>query len=406
MILAGGRVDDLSVLTFSRPKSAVPFGGLYRIIDFPMSNLMHSGIEKVGVLSQYKPFDLMEHIGGGESWDMTGRNRFVTILPPFKGLSTSDWYKGTADAVYQNLEFLSNHKPDLVMVLSGDHIYKMDYRQIISFHQSAGADLTIAFAKVPREGSHRFGLADIEGDNKRGGRILDYVEKSESSPYEWASLTIYVFTPYTLFEALQENAKTNSHEFGKDIIPWLLQNGYRVYGYKHHGYWGYARTLQEYWRTNMDLLGESCQLDIASWGICTNLAIQGTRDRQPALIGPNASIEDSLIYGGCRINGTVKRSVLFPGVRIDFGVVVEDSVLFSNVALKQEAKVRKTIADEGVTIGTKAVIGEESSEDVCVIGKGARVPRGVVIPSSVTVYPHLGPARFTKNVYQRGEIIQ
>lgn len=406
MILAGGRVDDLGVLTFSRPKSAVPFGGLYRIIDFPMSNLMHSGIEKVGVLSQYKPFDLMEHIGCGESWDMAARDRFVTILPPFKGMATSDWYKGTADAIYQNLDFLRIHKPDLVLVLSGDHIYKMDYRQIISYHQSVGADLTVAFARVPREGSHRFGLARIEGDDKIGGRIFDYAEKRKDSSYEWASLTIYVFTPYALFEALQENVGAESHEFGRDIIPWLLSKDYHIYGYKHHGYWGYARTLQEYWQTNMDLLGEPSKVDIGSWEICTNLAHHGTRDRQPALIGPSALIEDSLIYSGCRIKGTVRHSVLFPGVKVDSGAIVEDSILFSNAIIKQNAVARKTIADDDTTVGVGTRIGEADGENICVIGRDAWVPKGLIIPGGVTIYPNTGPARFTKNVYERGEVIQ
>lgn len=406
MILAGGRVNDLGVLTFSRPKSAMPFGGLYRIIDFPMSNLMHSGIERVGVLSQYKPLDLMEHIGCGESWDMAGRDRFVTILPPFKGLTTSDWYEGTADAVYQNLDFLRIYKPDLVLILSGDHIYKMDYRQIIAYHQSVGADLTVAFTRVPREGSHRFGLADIEGDDKMGGKVLDYMEKRKDSSYEWASLTIYVFTPYALFEALQENTGADSHEFGRDIIPWLLSKDYRVYGYRHHGYWGYARTLQEYWQTNMDLLGEPCKVDIGSWGVCTNLAPQGARDRQPSLVGPSALIEDSLIYSGCRINGTVRHSVLFPGVKVDFGATVEDSILLSNTMIKQDAVVRKTIADEDTTVGVRTRIGEADTENICVIGKGTRVPKGLIIPSGVTIYPNTGPARFTRNVYEKGEVIQ
>ncbi len=406
MILAGGRVDDLGVLTFSRPKSAVPFGGLYRIIDFPMSNLMHSGIKKIGILSQYKPFDLMEHIGGGESWDMRGRERFVTILPPFKGLSTSDWYKGTADAVYQNLDFLRNHRPELVLILSGDHIYKMDYQRIISYHTAVGADLTVAFARVPREGSHRFGLARMEENNDTGGKILDYVEKSEGSSYEWASLTVYVFSPYALFEALHENAKHQSHEFGRNIIPWLLANKYRVYGYKHHDYWGYARTLDEYWQTNMDLLGESCRIDIGSWQICTNLAHHRTRDRQPTLLGSSSSITDSLVHSGCIIHGTVSHSVLFPGVRVDPGAVVDHSVLFSDTIVKRDAVLRRTIADEGVTVGSRGQIGEAETGGLCVIGKDTRIPRGITIRTGVMVHPGLGPARFAKTTYERGETIQ
>jgi glucose-1-phosphate adenylyltransferase len=264
----------------------------------------------------------------------------------------------------------------------------------------------MAFARVPREGSHRFGLADIEGDDKMGGKVLDYMEKRKDSSYEWASLTIYVFTPYALFEALQENTGADSHEFGRDIIPWLLSKGYRVYGYRHHGYWGYARTLQEYWQTNMDLLGEPCKVDIGSWGVCTNLAPRGTRDRQPSLVGPSALIEDSLIYSGCSINGTVKHSVLFPGVKVDFGATVEDSILLSSTMIKQDAVVRKTIADEDTTVGVGTRIGEADTENICVIGKGTRLPKGLIIPSGATIYPNTGPARFTRKVYEKGEVIQ
>jgi len=406
MILAGARVDDLGVLTFFRPKSAMPYGGLYRIIDFPMSNLMYSGIEKVGILSQYKPLYLMEHMHNGEPWDMSGRHRFVTILPPFKGMGTSDWYKGTADAVYQNLDFLSNHKPDLIVVLSGDHIYKMDYKEIIKFHLEKEADLTIAFAKVPKKGAHRFGLANIEDGDTRGGKILQYTEKSEKTPFEWASLTIYVFSPYVLFEALRANEAENSHEFGKDIIPFLLANNFKVFGYKHTGYWGYTRTLQEYWQTNMDLLGNPPSIDISSWGICTNLSNFHTRDRQPALIGPDATVEDSLFYSGCQIKGKVIRSILFPGAKVDSQALVEDSIIFSNTVIKQNARIIKTIIDEDVTVGVNAHIGENAAGELTVVGMGTRIARGTKISSGVTIYPNLGPAKFTKCFYDTGEIIK
>ena len=236
MILAGGRVDELDVLTFLRPKSVLPFGALYRIIDFPMSNLMHSGIERVGILSQYRPFYLINHIASGQPWDMIGRRRFAVILPPFKGREASDWYKGTADAVYQNIDFIKMYNPDLVLILSGDHIYQMDYQDVINFHLEKKADLTIAFTSVPREGAHRFGQGLIEEEEARGGKVVQYAEKPKKALYEWASLTIYVFNPGVLLEALAENARKESHEFGKDIIPSLLGN-FRVYGYKHLGYW-------------------------------------------------------------------------------------------------------------------------------------------------------------------------
>ena len=406
LILAGGRVDDLGVLTFFRPKSAMPFGGLYRIIDFPMTNLMYSGVEKVGILSQYKPFYLMEHIGCGESWDMVGRNRFVTMLPPFKGMGRFHWYKGTADAVYRNLDFIRVHRPDLILILSGDHVYSMDYREVIDFHLEKQADLTVAFTKVAKEGAGRFGLASIEEGDARGGRILEYKEKIGTPLFDWASLTIYVFSPYALFEALEANAGKNSHEFGKDIIPYLLAGEYNVMGYKHYGYWGYTRTPEEYWRTSMDLLGAQPKIDLAQWQVCTNLSNDYIRDRQPASTGGRAVMEDSLIYAGCRIQGSVARSILFPGVTVESGAVVEDSILFFNTVVKQNARMVRTIADENVTLGSGAEVGEDRERELTIIGMGTRVSKDTRILSGVTVYPNLGPAQFGKKVYDRKETIQ
>ena len=405
MILAGGRVDDLGVLTHSRPKSALPFGGLYRIIDFPMSNLMYSGIEKVGILSQYKPFYLMEHVGSGESWDMVGRKSFVTMLPPYTGIGRSHWYKGTADAVYQNLDFLRTHRPDLILVLSGDHVYKMDYREIINFHQEKQADLTIAFAKVPPAGAHRFGLASIEEGDERGGRVLTYWEKNVKAPADWASLTVYVFTPYALFDALEANASRASQEFGRDVVPYLLANNYTVYGYKHHGYWGYTRTPEEYWQTSMDLLGEHPKIDLAAWEVCTNLSSGLVRDRAPAIMGVGADVQDSFLYAGCRIQGRVVRSLLFPGVTVEKEGVVEDSIIFRNTVIKQNARVIRTIADENVTVGAGTSVGDHSG-DLTIIGLGTRIRKEIQIAQGVTVYPNLGPAQFTENVYQPGEVIK
>ncbi|OPY66779.1 MAG: Glucose-1-phosphate adenylyltransferase [Syntrophorhabdaceae bacterium PtaU1.Bin034] len=404
MILAGGRVDELDVLTFLRPKSVLPFGALYRIIDFPMSNLMHSGIEKVGILSQYRPFYLINHIANGQPWDMVGRNRFAVILPPFKGREASDWYKGTADAVHQNKDFIKMYNPDLVLILSGDHIYKMDYQKVINFHLEKKADLTIAFTTVPREGSHRFGQGNIEDEEPRGGKLLQYAEKPKKSLFEWASLTIYVFNPAVLFEALDENARKESHEFGKDIIPSLLGN-FRIYGYKHQGYWGYTRTLDEYWRTNMDLLGDRARIDLRSWQIRTNLAHREIRDRQPSITGPRAVIEDSLFYSGCEIRGKVSRSLLFPGVKVEEGAVVEDSILFFDTVVKREAHVARTIADIEVAIGPKSKIGSRDGE-LSVIGMGSSVPDDVTIQPGVTVYPGVEAAHFTRKEYKTGEIVK
>lgn len=404
MILAGGRVDELDVLTFFRPKSVLPFGALYRIIDFPMSNLMHSGIERVGILSQYRPFYLINHIANGSPWDMVGRNRFAVILPPFKGREASDWYKGTADAVYQNTDFIKMYNPDLVLILSGDHIYRMDYQEIINFHIEKKADLTVAFTTVPREGPHRFGQGNIENEDPRGGRLVQYVEKPKKRLFDWASLTIYVFNPGVLFDALSQNARKESHEFGRDIIPSLLGN-FRVYGYKHEGYWGYTRTLEEYWQTNMDLLGHEARIDLAAWQLRTNLAHKEIRDRQPTIVGPSAVIDDCLIYSGCRINGKVSHSLLFPGVTVEEGAVVEDSILFFDATIKRDAFVARVIADIDVAVGAQSRVGAKG-EDLSVIGMGSSLPEEVMIEPGVTVYPHVKTDDFTRKEYRSGEIIK
>jgi glucose-1-phosphate adenylyltransferase len=404
MILAGGRVDELDVLTFLRPKSVLPFGGLYRIIDFPMSNLMRSGIERVGILSQYRPFYLINHIANGQPWDMIGRNRFAVILPPFKGREASDWYKGTADAVYQNREFIRMYRPDLVLILSGDHIYSMDYQEVIGFHLEKKADLTVAFTTVPREGAHRFGQGLIEDGSPRGGKLLEYREKPKKRLSDWASLTIYVFNPTVLLEALSDNARKESHEFGKDIIPSLLVNS-KVYGYKHLGYWGYTRSLEEYWRTNMDLLGDAPPIDLRSWQIRTNLANREIQDRQPTIMGPSSAVDNCLFYSGCTIKGKVSRSILFPGVVVEEGAVVEDSILLFDTVVGREAHVSRAIVDMGVEFGNRTSIGDRDGV-LTVVGMNATVPEGSRLHQGVTVYPNVGAAGFSKTEYATGEIVR
>jgi glucose-1-phosphate adenylyltransferase len=404
MILAGGRVGELDVLTFFRPKSVLPYGGLYRVIDFPMSNLMHSDIENVGILSQYRPFELISHIANGEPWDMTGRQRSAVILPPFQGRGASDWYKGTADAVCQNIDFIRLNDPQIVVVLSGDHIYRMDYRKLIEFHLEKNADVTVAFTKVSPEASSRFGLASIENEDPRGGRVTQYKEKPRNSRLEWASLTIYVFRTELLIAALRENAASSSHEFGKDIIPMLMER-HRVYGYKHSGYWGYTRTLDEYYRTSMDALGDTPRLDMRSWQLRTNMADSRIRDRRPALVGPSASIEDAFFHCGCSIMGRVKRSILFPGVTVEEGAVVEDSILFFDSVVRRGAQVRRTIADTGCVISERTDIGD-AGNDLTVIGMETVIPEGTRIRGGVTVHPKLGADSFSKKEYLTGEVVQ
>jgi glucose-1-phosphate adenylyltransferase len=404
MILAGGRVGELDVLTFFRPKSVLPYGGLYRIIDFPMSSLMHSDIENVGILSQYRPFELISHIANGEPWDMMGRQRRAAILPPFQGRGSSDWYKGTADAVYQNIDFIRLNNPEIVIVLSGDHIYRMDYRKLIEFHMEKKADLTVSFTRVSPQASSRFGLASIEDEDSRGGRVTEYKEKPKNSSLEWASLTIYVFKTELFISALKENAMHSSHEFGKDIIPMLLKK-YRVYGYKHTGYWGYTRTIDEYYRTSMDILGFKPKVDIRSWELRTNMSNDSIRDRKPALIGHSARIEDSFFYCGCSIEGTVRHSILFPGVCVEKGAIVEDSILFFDSTVRANARVTRTIVDSSSTVSEHADIGDPG-HTLTVIGMDTVVPENIRIAGGVMVHPKLKAGVFTKTRYAAGEVVQ
>lgn len=418
MVLAGGRVDELSVLTLHRPKSAVPFGGMYRVIDFPLSNLMHSGIENVGILSQYKSYSLINHIGIGSWWDFVGRNRGATMLPPSTGHKASDWYKGTADAVYQNFEFILSHAPETVMVLSGDHIYKMDYRPMLSYHREKGADLTAAFVAIPKEQCSRFGVAQLDDeDGAFGGRILDYKEKPKSAGYTWASLTIFMFRPSVMYEVLEKNAReSNSHEFGRDIIPMMLGK-YKVYGYKFSGYWGYARTIDEYWQTNMDLLADTPKIDLEAWQVRSNLDHDRLRDRPPARIGINAVITDSLIHNGCEVEGEVHRSILFPGVRVASGAVVKDSILFFDTQVEAGAVVDKVICDVETKIGSESVLGEGVAtvpnrdhptllnSGITLIGRSVHLPPKVKVGRNCIIYPNLSAENFKQTNYESGMTI-
>ncbi|OGQ95569.1 MAG: glucose-1-phosphate adenylyltransferase [Deltaproteobacteria bacterium RIFOXYD12_FULL_57_12] len=410
MILAGGRVDELNVLTYYRPKSAVPFGGFARVIDFPLSNLMHAGLERVAILSQYRSYSLINHIGIGAAWDMLGRHRGISILPPFKGSGKSQWYKGTADAVFQNLDFVQHHTPEEVLIISGDHIYQMDYRQIIAYHRAKDADLTIAFLPMPLDRAHRFGVAELDDeDGELGGRVLRYEEKPAKPEHSWASLTVFCFKPQVLYDVLAANARDDhSHEFGRDIIPRLLREGRKLYGFKFRGYWGYTRTIDEYWQTNMDLLGPAPRIRLEEWGIRTNLEHRGIRDCQPLKVGPAAVIQDSLVYNGCVVEGRVEHSILFPGVHVKPGAVVKDSVLFFNNVVEADAGLFKVVSDVNTLFGAGSVVGGSAAglrQEVTVVGWNNQIPAGTVIGAGCTIYPHLPPGRLPKEV-KTGEVVQ
>jgi glucose-1-phosphate adenylyltransferase len=405
MVLAGGRVDELSVLTAQRPKSAVPFWGMYRIIDFVLSNMMHSRIEVVGVLSQYRPYSLQTHLGGGEPWDYVGRTRELKVLSPFQGLSDSDWYKGTADAIYQNLNFIEHYGPEMVLVAAGDHIYSMDYRPMIRAHVANRAELTIALKRVPREKAHQFGTATLDGD----GRIVGYQEKAPEPESDLASLTIYVFDTRTLVARVRENqAESTGFHLYSEVIPRMVREGARVYGHVFDGYWAYARTLDAYYAANIDAIGEDPP-DFERWQVRTNLRAGTLGDPPPALLRPGSRCVSSLVGAGATIEGTVERSILSPGVAVERGAVVRDSVLMHGCRVAAGAVVDRAILDKGVVVGAGALVGDGEAAPngtlprslscgATVIGKGTRVPDGMAIGRGCLVAAGLPPGRWPARV--------
>ena len=410
MILAGSRVNELNVLTSNRPKSAVPFGGLGRVIDFPLSNLLNSGIEQIALLSQYRSYSLINHIGTGAAWDMIGRYRKLSILPPSQGAQGGDWYRGPADAIHQNLDFIRYHAPEEILILSGDHVYNMDYQDMIDYHTEKDADLTIAFTRVPQPDAHRFGLAEIEETvaDSRGGRILNYWEKPAEPQSNWASMTILCFKPEVLYQALEENHKGDSYHFGLDIIPLLLKQNLKIYGYKFHGYWGYTRTMDEYWQSSMDMLGSDPAIDLEKWNFRTNLDQRNIRGNEPALIGEKATVANSLIYNGCKIGGTVRNSILFPGVHVKKGAVVENSILFYNNIVGRECRLNKVVSDVDNVFKNKVKVGPEICEQhtpVTVIGWKNTIPENTEIGEGAVIQPSR-PDRVWPDHVNSGEDLQ
>ncbi len=396
MVLAGGRVDELSVLTAKRPKSAVPVWGMYRFIDFVLSNLVRSGIDTVGVLSQYRPYSLNAHLAGGAPWDLTGRTRALKVLSPFKGEEDTDWYRGTADAVYQNLNFLDQYAPELTLIASGDHLYSMDYREMIRRHRSTGAELTIALTRVPPETATHFGTATLDAS----GRVTRYEEKAARPRSDLASLTVYVFSTRTLIERLRQNAaEGRSFQIYSEIIPRMVEEGAGVFGYVFEGYWRYARTLDGYYEANMDIVGPRAP-DLASWAVRTNLTAGATGDPAPALFAPTASALSSLVGPAATVAGTVERSVISAGVVIEAGAEVRDSVVMAGCTIGAGAVVDRAILDKNVRVGEGARVGTGRARPsrshagtlscgVTVVGKATAVPAGARIGRNCIVAPDL-----------------
>jgi glucose-1-phosphate adenylyltransferase len=412
MLLAGGGGTRLSILAHLRAKPAVPFGGMYRIIDFTMSNVMNSGIGSVGVLTQYKPLSLMSHLGTGEPWDMIGRTRGVKILPPRTGEMDSDWYRGTADAIRQNIEYVLRSDPENVLILSGDHIYFMDYAPMIRFHKESGAGLTIAMMEVPWEETRHFGIARTAED----GRIVAWREKPEKAASNLASMGIYAFDTRYLLDALRT---IKGSDFGKDIIPSAVGQG-RVFAYPFRGYWKDVGTLQSYWEANRDLLSVSSGVDLAKWRVRTNPEEPGRLgDRPPARIAPSGRVVESIVSPGCVVEGEVYRSVLSPGARVARGARVADSVLMHDTFVGEDAIVLRAIADKDVVVGAGARVGGEPDgappnrefpehlfTGLAVIGKGARVPERALVGTNTIVFPNVREERFHAGPVEAGSTIR
>lgn len=361
MILAGGQGSRLGVLTKNIAKPAVPFGGKYRIIDFPLSNCSNSGIYTVGVLTQYKPLDLNNHIGIGDPWDLDRRDGGVSILPPYQEEKGGDWYKGTANAIYQNIEFVDRYDPEYVLILSGDHIYKMDYYKMLDFHKENNSDVTIAVIDVPIEEASRFGIMNTRADNS----IYEFEEKPSIPKSTNASMGIYIFNWSVLKRYLREDEMDtkSDNDFGKNIIPSMLNNGKKLMAYSFEGYWKDVGTIQSLWEANMDLLKLDNKLNLydREWKIYSQNEV-----RQAHYIGENAKIINSLIVEGCIINGKIENSVLSQGVYVGKNTVIIDSVIMPNVKIGDNVRIEKAI------IGNNAIINHgcriKNDNDIEVIG--------------------------------------
>lgn len=391
-VLAGGRVSELGTLTASRAKSAVPFAGTYRVIDFALSNLSLSGVDRVGVLSQYRPTSLMEHVGTGEAWGLVGREREVRMQPPFQGEKGVDWYRGTADAVYQNLSFAE--ESDHVLIVSGDHVYQMDYNALYQEHLRTGADLTMVFKRFGWEACCRFGNVEVNG----GGRAVWYQEKPKAPRSDLGSLTIYLFRREVLQRRIEEGMRggkrlTHMHA---EIIPALVADGH-VRVVRFDDYWAYTRTIDDYFQASMDLLDPDSGLRLGDWAVRTNPERSGFDDQPPAHVDHAAQVTDSLLSPGCQVYGCVERSILSPGVVVGPGAVVKDSVLFHDVQVGSGARVEKVIADKRVSFRQGCQVGHGRAArasvavpdgqrlGVTVVGKDVVVGEGAIIGANVQV---------------------
>ena len=381
MLLAGGQGSRLGRLTTNIAKPAVSFGGKYRIIDFGLSNCVNSGIEAVGVLTQYQPLVLNEYIGSGQPWDLDSMNSGVRVLSPYQQIKGTDWYKGTANAIYQNINYIDRYNPDFVVILSGDHIYKMDYSKMIAFHKENNADCTIAVIDVPMAEASRFGIMNTNPD----GSIYEFEEKPKHPKSTNASMGIYVFSWDKLRKYLIEDEDTegSEHDFGKDVLPKMLADGCRMFAYQFQGYWKDVGTIDSLWESNMDLLDPNVPLDLSdeSWKIYSRNPVV-----PPQYIAEGASVQNSLIADGCDISGSIDFSVLFSNVVVKPGAVVQDSIIMPGSVIEEGAVVQYAIVSENTVIGKNAHIGARPEDivdkdkwGIAVIGDNLKIGAGAVI---------------------------
>ena len=379
MLLAGGQGSRLGILTKNVAKPAVPYGGKYRIIDFPLSNCTNSGIDTVGVLTQYQPLELNAYIGSGAPWDLDISNGGVFVLPPYQKGKSGEWYRGTANSIYQNMAFIEQYHPDYVLILSGDHIYKMDYNAMLDYHISHGADATIAVREVPWEEASRFGIMNTDPD----GTIVEFEEKPQNPKSNKASMGVYIFTWEKLRHYLTEDEadKNSSNDFGKNIIPNMLRDKQVLVAYDFNGYWKDVGTIESLWEANMDLIDNPMPMNMhdKKWRIYSK-----NPGMPPHYISEGAVVTNTLITEGCEVYGKVNHSVLFAGVVVEEGADIEYSVVMPGSIIKRGAIVRRSIVAENATVGAGSIIGEDSG-NIAVIGQGVTLPAGVSVPSGTQV---------------------
>ena len=398
MIMAGGSSENLSILTETRAEPAVPFGGKFRLIDFPLSNCINSDITNVAVLTQYKPRGLNDHIGIGKPWDLDRASGGVRVLQPYTGGVYGDWQQGTADAVRRNLDFVEQQSEEHVLILAGDHIYLMDYRPMLRQHVDRNADLTLATHRINQREAYRYGNVSL-GPN---GRVLSFEEKPKRASGPLASMGLYIFRKELLINVLEAG---NYIDFGRDLLPAMLGEGYQIYGYRFPGYWADVGTVQAYWETNMMLLSEEPALDMydPDWVVHTR-----SLERAPVKMGPKAQVAGNLISNGCFVEGRVERSVLSPGVFVAEGAIVRDSILLSDTVIHAGAVVDRCIIDRDVVIGASAKVGsgdnnrpnktlpEVLNTGLTLIGRDCSIPPEIVIGRNVVVHPKSDATTFGK----------